>query len=312
MNAREVAWRVFAEEYNSSVLEHSGEGEKPVSYIVTPLGAKVNRLFVVGVVTDIEDVGEGGKQRFRARITDPTGTYYVSAGEYQPSAAMALSKMAPPAFAAVVGKSRAYSPEEGVKYLSIRPEQIREVDADARDYWVVETARSTLLRIDAVEDGLKMAQPTVGELVKLGHSENLADGVVRAIEYYKDIDVERFRNSVRDALLSILPEGAKRPRAAATPRATSAPARAPKAPPKEEPKAADEELHEVEVGTDEEDTVLKIIESLDKAGKGAKWDAIVDAAKAKKIDKVRLEEIVSSLLDKGEIYEPELGMMKKI
>jgi hypothetical protein len=33
---------------------------------------------------------------------------------------------------------------------------------------------------------------------------------------------------------------------------------------------------------------------------------------AKKIDKVRLEEIVAALLDKGEIYEPELGMMKRI
>lgn len=307
MNTREVAWRVFAEEYNSSVLEHSGEGEKPVSYIVTPLGAKVNRLFVVGVVTDIEDVGEGGKQRFRARITDPTGTYYVSAGEYQPAAAMALSKMSPPAFAAVVGKSRAYSPEEGVKYLSIRPEQIREVDAKARDYWVVEAARSTLLRINAVEDGLKMAQPSMGELVKLGHPENLADGVVRAIEYYKDIDLGRFRNSVRDALRSILPEGAQKARPV-----RAVPPKASKGPPKAETEAADEELHEVEVGTDEEDSVLKIIESLDKTGKGAKWDAVVDAAKAKKIDKVRLEEIVSSLLDKGEIYEPELGMMKKI
>ena len=51
MNAREVSWRVFAEEYNSSTMEHTGEGDKPVSYIVTPLGARVNRLHVVGVVT---------------------------------------------------------------------------------------------------------------------------------------------------------------------------------------------------------------------------------------------------------------------
>ena len=36
------------------------------------------------------------------------------------------------------------------------------------------------------------------------------------------------------------------------------------------------------------------------------------AAAKKKIDKVRLEEIVADLLDKGDIYEPELGMMKRI
>jgi RPA family protein len=308
MNVREVAWRVFAEEYNSSVMEHSGEGEKPVSYVVTPLGAKINRMLVVGVVTDIEDVGEEGKQRYRARITDPTGTFYVSAGEYQPEAAMSLSKMSPPAFAAVVGKSRAYSPEEGVKYLSIRPERIREVDAETRDYWIVETARSTMLRIDAVEDGLKMSQPTAAQLIKLGYPENLADGVVRAIEYYKDIDLDRFRNTVRDALRTILPEAEGVSRRTEEPSAK----RSKPSPKKEETETKEDELHEVGVAADEEDVVMKIIESLESGAKGAHWDKIVETAKAKKIDKVRLEEIIASLLDKGDIYEPELGMMKRI
>jgi len=309
MNQREVAWRVFAEEYNSSSLEHSGEGEKPVSYIITPLGAKINRMMIVGVVTDIEDVGEEGKPRYRARISDPTGTFYISAGEYQPSAAQALSKMSPPVFAAVVGKSRAYTPEQGVKYLSIRPERIREVDAEARDYWTLETAKSTLRRIEAVEEGLKMVQPSADQLKKLGHAENLADGVVRAIEFYKDIDIRRFRNSVSEALKSVLPEERIKKSRHEVPveRREERPA-----PREAEAETKEEELHEVKVGTDEEDTVLKIIDSLDSATKGAPWDKIVEAAKAKKIDKVRLEEINASLLDKGEIYEPELGMMKKI
>jgi len=307
MNLREVAWRIFAEEFNSSTLEHAGEGEKPVSYVITPLGAKINRMMVVGVVTEIEDVGEEGKQRFRARVSDPTGTYYVSAGEYQPSAAAALSKMSPPAFAAIVGKSRAYSPGEGVKYLSIRPERIREVDGEARDYWVLETAKSTLYRIEAIDDAMKMAQPSVSELMRLGYPENLADGVVRAIAYYKDIDLSRFRNSVKDALRSILPEEGTGPRAQ-----RPVPEAAQRKPGKKPAESKEDEMHEVEVGADEEATILDIIGSLDAAGKGAPWDKIVDSAKAKKIDKVRLEEIVARLLDKGEIYEPELGMMKRI
>jgi RPA family protein len=307
MNLREVAWRVFAEEFNSSTLEHAGEGEKPVSYIITPLGAKINRMMVVGVVTEIEDVGEEGKARVRARVSDPTGTYYVSAGEYQPSAAAALSKMSPPAFAAIVGKSRAYSPQEGVKYLSIRPERIMEVDGEARDYWILETAKSTLYRIEAIDDAMKMAQPSVSEMMRLGYPENLADGVVRAVAYYKDIDLGRFRNSVRDALRSILPEEGMEVRDQ-----KSAPAASRPKPEKKPAESKEDEMHEVEVGADEETTILNIIVSLDAAGKGAPWDKIVDSAKAKKIDKVRLEEIVASLLDKGEIYEPELGMMKRI
>jgi RPA family protein len=306
MNQRETAWRVFAEEFNSSALEHTGEGEKPVSYIITPLGAKINRMHIVGVVTDIEDVGEEGKSRYRARVTDPTGTFYVSAGEYQPSAAMSLSKMSPPAFAAVVGKSRAYTPEEGVKYLSIRPERIREVDGESRDYWILETAKSTLQRISAVEEGLRMAEPTVNALVKLGYPENLADGVVRAIEFYKDIDIARFRRSVAEALKTLVPEARLRKEKA------EAPAPPPRKQEKKQAESKEDELQDVKVGADEEDTVLKVIDSLASGTRGAPWDKIVEAAKAKKIDKVRLEEIVASLLDKGDIYEPELGMMKRI
>lgn len=308
MNAREVAWRVFSEEFNSSTLEYTGEGEKPVSYVITPLGAKINRMLVVGVATDIESIGEEGKPRYRARIADPTGQFYVSAGEYQPSAAASLSKMSPPAFAAVVGKSRAYTPEEGVKYLSIRPERVVEVDAQTRDHWILEAAKSTMLRIEAMGDAMQMSQPTVGELMRLGYPENLADGVVRALEYYKDIDLDRFRDSVREALRSVLPErwsgsegGAPRPRAAA---------KAP--PPPAEKGDGEEEMHEVGVGEDEEGAVLAIIDGLDAEGKGASWDDMVEAAKAKKIDKVRLEEVIASLLDKGDVYEPELGMMKRI
>jgi RPA family protein len=311
MNAREVSWRMFAEEYNSSSMEHSGEGEKPVSYVITPLGAKVNRMMIVGVITDVEDVGEEGKPRYRARITDPTGTFYISAGEYQPEAAAALSKMTPPAFAAVVGKSRLYSPEEGVTYLSIRPESIREVDAEARDYWVLETAKSTLQRVGAVGEALEMSQPTAAELMRLGYPENLADGVVRALEFYKEVDLDRFRDSARDALRSLLPEGlgAAGPREERAPKPKAGAAK--KAQPAKAP-SGEEELHEVMVGEDEEKLVLEIIDSLDKGAKGAQWEKVVEAAKSKKIDKVRLEEVVASLLDKGEIYEPELGMMKRI
>jgi RPA family protein len=311
MNAREVSWRVFAEEYASSTMEHTGEGDKPVSYVVTPLGAKINRMLVVGTITEVEDVGEEGKPRYRARVEDLTGTFYISAGEYQPEAAAALSKISPPAFAAIVGKSRAYSPEEGVKYLSIRPERIREVTEQERDYWVLEAARSTLTRIEAVEEGLKMDQPSAGELIRLGYPENLAEGVVLALEYYKDVDVERFRVAVKDALATVLPGGRMASKRPAAPRPVP-----PKAPPEEGPEEAEkdtsEELQDVEVGGDEEETVLGIIDSLQTGAKGAQWERIVETAKAKRIDKVRLEEIVSNLLDKGEIYEPELGMMKRI
>ncbi|MBM4237797.1 MAG: hypothetical protein FJ151_04860, partial [Euryarchaeota archaeon] len=128
MISREVAWRVFAAEYNSSNLEVKGQEERAPSYVITPLGAMVNRLFVVGVVTDMENTGTDEEPLWRGRVTDPTGTFYVSAGQYQPEAAMAMSRIQPPAFLAVVGKSRTYSPEEGTLYVSVRPERLTVVD----------------------------------------------------------------------------------------------------------------------------------------------------------------------------------------
>ena len=144
---REAAWRLFAGEYNDATLEVSGGGERAPSYLVTPLGAKVNRVFVVGVVTDVENVGTDMQPMWRARVADPTGTFHIYAGQYQPEAAAALSKLKPPVFGAIVGKSRIYSPEAGTVYTSIRPEAIKAVDESVRDYWILEACRSLKKRL---------------------------------------------------------------------------------------------------------------------------------------------------------------------
>ncbi|UCF08828.1 MAG: DNA-binding protein, partial [Thermoplasmata archaeon] len=122
MVAREVAWRVFAGEYNYTTYVETGSDERAPSYVVTPLGARINRLFIVGVLTDVENIGTDTEPMWRARVSDPTGVFYISAGQYQPEAAQILSTIKPPKFVAVVGKSRTYSPEEGVIYVSVRPE----------------------------------------------------------------------------------------------------------------------------------------------------------------------------------------------
>ncbi|MEM4262535.1 MAG: hypothetical protein QXY98_02210, partial [Thermoplasmata archaeon] len=69
-------------------------------------------------------------------------------------------------------------------------------------------------------------------------------------------------------------------------------------------------LEELDISEDEEKTVIQIIKSLDKNGKGADVDAVVAAAKKKKIDKERLDEIFALLMGKGELFEPVLGRLK--
>jgi len=109
---RELAWRVFAGEYNDSTLEIKGDGEKTPSYIITPLGGKVNRLFIVGVLTDVENVSEGG-EFVRAHISDPTGVFTLYSGSFQQEVTDHLVNIDVPTFVAVVGKIRTYAPDDG-------------------------------------------------------------------------------------------------------------------------------------------------------------------------------------------------------
>jgi len=297
MITREIAWRLFAGEYNSSNLELKGEAERAPTYIVSPLGALVNRVFIVGVLTDLENIGSGEEPLWRARVSDPTGTFYVSSGQYQPEATAALSKIEPPAFVAIVGKTRTYSPGEGTMYVSIRPEKVVLVDARLRDYWVLETCKATLRRIEAMTDAKEMATPTIEELLKLGYPKELADGVVRSFEHYKDLDLNKYRSMVLDALKYLLPEYQIEAEGEVAENAS-----------------APEEIEEAEAESEEEkeEKVLAIISKLDKGGKGAAWDEIVDEVAKVGMDKGALEEVTNSLLDKGMIYEPVLGKMKRI
>ncbi len=104
---REVAWRVFAAEYSASTRElKKGEGEKIPTYVVSPLGAMINRMYIVGILTDLQNIGTESEPLWRGLISDSTDKFYVYAGKYAPEATLALSKIEPPAFVAVIGKSR--------------------------------------------------------------------------------------------------------------------------------------------------------------------------------------------------------------
>jgi RPA family protein len=165
--SREVARRVFATEFNdaSYTFKESDDERAPV-YLLLPTGERANRVFLVGTLTEKEDVGEDNEY-WRGRIVDPTGTFFVYAGQYQPEAASALRELEPPAYVAVVGKPRTYETDDGSVNVSVRPESITAVDAATRDRWVVETADRTLARLDGFDDEgneyARMAHEEYGE-----------------------------------------------------------------------------------------------------------------------------------------------------
>lgn len=289
---REVAWRVFAGEYNEAVKGVGDGGERKPTYVLSPLGAKINRLFLVGVLTDVENAGTDMQPMWRARVSDPTGIFHMYSGQYQPEASAALSRMKPPAFVAIVGKSRTYSPDPSTTYVSIRPEAVKTVDARLRDFWILEAARSLKKRLDAIREAYRLEPVSKEKLVALGHKAAAAEAITLAVQMYGKVDIARYGAMLAESLRYLIPEfrgGPEEPEGAVPPGTVGKP-----------------------MEDAREDEVLEIIGRLDADGKGATWDAILAASKAGGIGKDDLEELINGLLDKGLIYEPILGRMKRI
>ena len=201
---REVAYRLFAAEFDDSEFDYSeSDEERAPNYVVTPTGARVNRLFAVGVLTEVEDVNP---EMVRGRVVGPTGAFVTYAGQYQPDALTFLERADPPTFLALSGKARTFEPDDGDRiYTSVRPESVSEVDAETRDRWVVTTAERTLERIgimaSAIEAGLGGEQLRAA-LVDAGVDERLADGVALALDYYGTTPayLDALRETALDAL----------------------------------------------------------------------------------------------------------------
>jgi RPA family protein len=184
---REVAYRLFATEYDDADLSYSESDEdRAPNYVITPTGARINRLFVVGVLTEVEAVSD---DVLRARVVDPTGAFVLYAGQYQPDEQAFLDGAETPAFVAVTGKARTFQPEDSDRvFTSVRPESINEVTADTRDRWTVQTAEQTLSRVGHVATALSLdrrGDALRDALVSEGVDEGVAAGTALALDHYE-------------------------------------------------------------------------------------------------------------------------------
>jgi len=287
---REIAWRVFADEFNDATLEIKGSREKEPSYVITPLGAKINRVFIVGVLTDVENISEEG-ELVRAHISDPTGVFTLYSGRYQPEVTKKLSEIDVPAFVALTGKSRTFEPEKGVMYVSIRPETVSEVDEKTRNIHILETCKHTLERIEAMREALQLSQPNVYDLQKLGYHKDLCDGVINAVKHYRNVDLQKYIEMVSEALNYLIPLEEEIPEV-------------------EKVEIKEKEEDEKTVPDDIENMILEIIKNLENENDGAPWDMIIERCNEAGIDKDLAEEALTSLMDKGIVFEPTLGIIK--
>jgi uncharacterized protein len=181
---REPARRVFAGELRECRYQFKdGEDEKSPTFVLLPTGERCNRIFLVGTLTEKTRQGEQN-MFYRGRVVDPTGTFFVMAGSYQPEAMQQLAKIETPAFVAVIGKPNLYQKPEGAVMVSVRVESITVVDKDTRDIWVLDAAEHTLDRIEAFRN-------------------SSTPDIIKAKEQYPAVDPAVFHRMAYDALAQI-------------------------------------------------------------------------------------------------------------
>ena len=205
--SREVAKRVFAEELKSSnysFRDGQEQNQYAPSYLLTPTGAKCNRVFVVGTLTEKDDIG-GDTEYWRGRVVDPTGSILIYAGQYQPEAAQILASMDAPSFVAVVGKPNLYQTDDGNIIISLRAESIQKVDEATRNQWIMDTARRTLERLRElanVKPAALSGDFDTADNVPATAASNPAQDAERAVQHYHT-DIDHFRQMVLRALTSL-------------------------------------------------------------------------------------------------------------
>jgi RPA family protein len=278
MTERETARRTFAREFNDARLTYGEHTDRTPNFVVTPTGAMCNRIFAVGVLTEVENIGSQGQTLYRARLADPTGAFTIYAGQYQPEAAAFLASAATPAYVAVSGKVRMYSPEPGASYMSIRPEEINIVDRSVRDRWIYNTAALTLDRIMVAEKAL--ASGFRGEELTwhLIQTTEDASGVSKAIDHYQLSHnmLQAYKQMVINALSTIV----------------------------ETVPAEGQEIDLSEV-------IIETVDRLD-SGEGVKRDDILKELRSGGYEPEAVEAAINTLLSEGRCYEPKIGVLKTI
>jgi hypothetical protein len=346
MVEREVAWRVFAHEFiHSDYFFHDGDEFSP-NYLVTPTGARVNRLYFVGVLTEIDNLG-AGEDMWRARVSDPTGAFSVYAGQYQPQASVFLSGLDVPCFVAITGKARTYEPEDGTIYTSVRPEELNTASDSIRDRWIVDTARLTYERIglvrSAMDSGLKGDELT-DMLVQSGASPKLANGILRAVSHYTDLDkylntlsgviVDALKNLTSDdqypspgtGISHSMEEVARSKPADAMVKETPARYSIEGTQPAQstEPENARVAGKEIDDGTTDseparpeedkpepDEMVYELMGIMDK-GNGVPVTELVDESKRSGLTDEQVDGAVKTLMSEGRCYEPRIGVLRRV
>ena len=303
--ARQSAVRLFAQEYRDASLTEEGSGEYDPSFVITKIGAKINRVLVCGVIDRMERREGDSGPNYSGHVRDPTGSYLFSVASFQPELhpdfeeLLARFESGDRFLLALVGKARWFETEDGGMFTSLRAEEFTVIDRECYTNWLVETAEATLRRIDAHSTALE-ADLTPAALEAAGVPRDLVDGLILARGHYGDFDPEGYRVGVLQALS--MATGRTSLMEPPQPTATTLEETASQAPESSEPAAEPGDAIEL---------ILETVRSRD-TGEGVEYNDLVTALVHGGHSRESAEDAIDQARDQGEVMEPRFGFFQLV
>lgn len=144
---REIAWRIFSDDLKDVTILEKADEEFAPQYVMTKSGAKVNRVFIVGTLIDLDDIGTD-TPFWKLRINDPKGVFTANIGQYSPNQAQDMVEtLEYPCYVAIIGKIKAREHDDTI-YSSIAVESITLSDVETCERWIAETEELTKARME--------------------------------------------------------------------------------------------------------------------------------------------------------------------
>lgn len=144
-----VGW-VFADELHRAERRDNG--------FITPTGANLHRLFLIGVLTEVH---VQNSRAVDARISDPTGGFSISVNRSCPLVADLLAATEPPAFVAISGELS----QRGREEIRLIADSCKAMEREDRDRFVHLCAEETIHRLEEIGD-LSDEQREIAEMVQ--------------------------------------------------------------------------------------------------------------------------------------------------
>ena len=203
---RQSAIRIFAQEYSDSNLPLEGVGEYAPSFIITKLGAKVNRALFGGVIDRFERREGDNGPTYSGHLRDATGgVHRFQIAPFQPELhadaeeLLARFESGDRFLMMMIGRARWFESDDGGIFTSFRAEEFTTVERSVYVNWLVEASAATLRRLDAYNLSLD-SENTNESLKSAGVPADLIEGMILAKNHYSSFDPENYKVGVLQSL----------------------------------------------------------------------------------------------------------------